>query len=176
MLIKKNTIKKQTEEPKLVYRATLDNLDIAAEAFEFSPKRNVEIPWDCLSDIRRKVVYGYIYEKKDFQTLAVQLNLNNAARVKSEFYYALTALSEYGTIRLFLEESFKELTEKQTKVLKAYYLDNLQLVEIAKSLGTTKQSVQQTIKRVISKYNIKWQVFVKKKGKQIIYNVPEIFK
>jgi predicted DNA-binding protein YlxM (UPF0122 family) len=176
MLLSKKITKESVQEPKLIYRPNLDNLEIASEIYEFSPKKNVEVPWDCLNETRRKVVYGYIYEKKDFQTLATDLNLNNAARVKAEFYYALTSLSEYGTMRLFLVEQGQELTESQRFVMNHYYCSNMSLKDIAHAQGTSKQSIQQVIKRVITKYGLKWQVFVRRKEGQLIFMVPEILK
>lgn len=137
---------------------------------------NTNIPWDCLTETRKLVIKKYLYESKDFYQIAKEMDLNNQARVKYEFYSALTRLSEFAVMRKFIMDNEKLLTQNQLDTLNAVYIDNISLTDIAKNWKVSKQAVQQSLTRVITKYNIKWSVFVSKQGNKIVYNVPELFK
>ena len=132
------------------------------------------IPWDCLSKVKRDVVYLYIYKNMDFKEIAKKLKLNNQARAKLEFYYAITKLSEYGTMRKFLSSNKQDLTQKQVNYLTDYYLNNLSMTDIANNYMVTRQAVQKTIKKTIKDNNVVWKIFVKKQGNKVVYNNQEL--
>jgi len=160
------------KQPILVYRPNLDNMEIEAEQPSDSPIK--EIPWDCLEESKRSLVYDYMYNKLDFDGLAKKYNLNNKARAKREFYYCLTRLSEFAKMRELLEEQAIELTEIQKAILNYYYYDNLTLQQIADIFDVSKQNIQQHLKKVIKTFDVKWTVFAKKSGKKVMYNIPEV--
>lgn len=135
-----------------------------------------DIPWDVLSVRKRKIVKQYLYEQKNFKHVADNNDLYNQAFAKYEFYAALTKLSEYANLRKFLKENSHVLTLRQHEILNMVYFQNKRIVQVAKDLQISKQSVQQTISRVTKKYNIKWHTFVKKQGNKMIYNTMEVLK
>lgn len=163
--------------PELVFEETLENHEIEVTEPESDPIiLNNNIPWDCLSDTKRQVVKKYIYEQKDFLTIAEELKLNNRARAKYEFYSALTRLSEFGAIRQCMADNQHILDEKHHSILYNLYYDNKTLADVAQDHNVSKQAVQQLIARLISKFNVKWKIFVYRKGKKLIYNVPKVLK
>lgn len=166
-----------TEEATLLYRDNIDN--ISYDNYEDKTSSfslvNGKIPWDILNEKRKSIIKYYLYKQNDFKFIADKLNLNNQAYVKYEFYAGLTKLSEYAKIREFLE-SKPNITKNQEKILKQIYLNKKSIVEVAKELKLSKQNIQQIVKRVINKYNIKWSKFVYKKNNKVIYNIPKIFK
>ena len=137
---------------------------------------NSNIPWDCLTDTRKLVIKKYLYENKDFAMIAKEMDLNNQARVKYEFYSALTRLSEFAVMRKFIKDNENNLTPKQLNTLNSIYSDNLSITDVAKKEKVSKQAIQQSLTRVVDKYNIKWSVFVTKNKNKIIYNVSGLFK
>lgn len=167
----------EPKEPIIVYQESLDN-HVVDEGGETTPALipNGKIPWDCLNETRKQVVQKYMYEQKDFLTIAKELSLNNGARVKYEFYAALTTLSEYAVIRKFIEDKKEDLTLNQLSILHSIYTNNKTMVECAATNKISKQSVHQTLTRVLKKYNIKWTVFVRKQGNKVIYNIPSVLK
>lgn len=168
----------KAQEPELVFRENLDN--IVQEDFDTTVSRvlgkNIKVPWDSISSVRKSVIKKYLYDQKDFLTIAKELKLTDQARVKYEFYAGLTTLSEYGTFRQFLEEKGDSLTHKQRCILIMVYKNQFKLKSVAYVEEITKQAVQQMIARIIKKYDLKWQVFVRKENNKVIYNVPEILK
>ena len=167
------------KEPDLILQDTLENHAeqyVTDNSVRPTALNNIEVPWDCLSDIRQSVVKKYLYESKDFLTIAKELDLNNQARVKYEFYSALTKLSEFAIMRSFIKDHGDELTHKQRCILIMIYQTNFNFAHIANIEEISKQAVQQILTRVIKRYNIKWTIFVKKQGGKIIYNVPGMFK
>jgi predicted DNA-binding protein YlxM (UPF0122 family) len=167
------------KEPDLLFQDNLENhvtYEVTVDSIRPALLNNTEVPWDCLTDARQQVVKKYLYEGKDFLTIAKELDLNNQARVKYEFYSALTRLSEFAVMRKFLDDRGDELTHKQRCVLIMIYKTNLNFTSIAHIEEITKQAVQQILTRVINKYNIKWTIFVKKQKGKIVYNVPGLFK
>lgn len=169
--------KTKSREPKLIYKDFLDNLQ--RESVEDTDLRTLNtknIPWDILDDTKKEVIKKYVSENKDFKTIANQLGLTNQARVKYIFYSSLTKLSEYAIVREFIEENKFLITPKQLRVLNLIYKENKTKTEVAKELGLTKQSIGQILNRVFNKYNVKWKVFVKKKGTRVVYNTEEIVK
>ncbi len=165
-------------EPELVYRQTIDNIEV--DNFSDTISRilgnNMKVPWDALNKTRKDVIKKYLYEQKNFLTIAHELGLTDQARARYEFYAGLTTLSEYGTFRTFIEEKGDSLTKLQKDVLLMVYKANLNTVQTAAVLETSKQAVQQVITRVIEKHGLKWTVFVKKEKNKLIYNVPELLK
>ena len=65
-----------------------------------------------------------------------------------------------------------KLTERQQLVMEQIYYENKSSTETAKSLGISKQAVQQMLKRIFTKFNVTWAVFARKKNGKIIYNIP----
>ena len=163
-------------EPQMVAKEHSDKLYAAPIENVDTNTFTTNIPWDALTDRRRKVIKMHLYERRDFKYIANKLNLNNQARAKYEYYAALTTVSEYAIMREFLEGKINKLTEKQQKVLSSVYYDNNNLCEVAANLGISKQAIQQMISRVVNKYEITWPRFVWKKGNRVIYNVPQILK
>jgi len=170
----------KTEEPNLVYEEVSDN-----RVYEDRPQEEVsafnykDIPWDCLSAKKQQLVRKYLYEGKDFLTIAKEMDLNNQARTKYEFYSALTKLSEYATIRSFIEEKEQILLAENPKylnILKEIYVNNLSMVELASKEGVSKQAISKTLTKIFKKYKINFVTFVKKVGTKVVYNVPELFK
>jgi len=171
----------KTKEPNLVYQENLEN-HTPTISYEYSRPTtllNKDIPWDCLTDLKQQIVRKYLYEGKDFLTIAKELDLNNQSRVKYEFYSALNKLSEVGVMRDFLKENEEVLRNEninQFEILQEIYINNLSTVDLAEKRGISKQAVGQTLTRVLSKYKITFITFVKKVGNKVVYNVPEVFK
>ena len=165
-----------SKEPNITYKENTENL---IPEIEDGPVRvailgNLEVPWDCISKRKQKVVRAYLYEQKDFKYIADTMSLNNQARAKYEFYSALNRLSEYAVVRQFLNANYKNLTEKQALIMHEIYFNNNTLTKTAKKLNITKQAVSQIVNRVVSSNELKWQVFVRKTGNRVIYNVPGV--
>ncbi len=154
-----------------LYKVSVDSSEPANIQFN-----GTDIPWDVLSKRKQEVVKKYLYEGRDFRYVGETLGLNNQARAKYEFYSAVTKLSEYGVVRVFIIEHYNELTVRQQQIFNMVYFDNMSFIQVAKQLQISKQSVQQTVSRVLKKYNITWKTYVKKRGNKVLYNVPEIFK
>ena len=163
-------------EPQMVSKEHSDNLHATPIDNADLNTFTTNIPWDALSDRRKKVIKMHFYERRDFKYIAHKLSLNNQARAKYEYYAALTTISEYATVREFLETNLKHLTVKQQQIMYSVYHDNNSLCNVAANVGVSKQAVQQMISRVIHKYEIKWPKFVWKKGNKVVYNVPKILK
>lgn len=170
--------RRDTKSVELIFQETLENHEPEpyTETLEAALPIVGEIPWDCVSDKRQQVVKKYLYEGKDFLTIAKELDLNNQARVKYEFYSTLTKFSEYAVMRKFLEENENELTHKQIQILTMIYKTNLSIQQVASVEGKTKQAIQQLLTRLIKKYNIQWETFVRKRKNKVIYSVPEVMK
>lgn len=169
----------KAQEPELVFRDNLDN--IVQEPHDNNIVERIlgndfKIPWDAISNTRKQIIKKYLYEQKDFLTIAKELKLTDQSRARYEFYAGLTILSEYGTVRKFLEEKGDLLTHKQRCTLIMVYQNNFKLKQVAYVEEISKQSVQQIISRVLKKYNIRWHIFVKKHKNKVIYNVPELLK
>lgn len=165
-------------EPNLILKDNMENLTDKPQNDNFIPfDSSLEVPWDILDDKKKSVVKSYLFNNKDFETIAKELGFYNQSAVKYVFYSALTKMSEYGTMRKFLDsDRSNELTDKQYRILLKVYRSGKKMWEIAKEEKSTKQAIQQSIKRVIQKFSIKWQVFAIKKGNKVIYNVPQLFK
>lgn len=166
----------KTTGPQITSKSNYDKNEIKQVDMENNTKFSINIPWDSLSSRRREVIKLHLYQRHDFKYIADKLKLNNQARAKYEYYAALTTISEYATMREFLNNNSKKLTGKQKKVLELVYMDNRKLQDVADDIGVTKQAIQQMIARVIQKYNIKWPKFVKKQGTRVIYNIPSLLR
>lgn len=166
-----------SKEVNLLYKDTIENFppDFSIDNETTYNPLYGDIPWDILNKKRKLIVKLYIYKQNDFKYIADKLNLNNQAYVKYEFYAGLTKLSEYAKLRKFINSKPK-LTPKQEKILKRIYLDNKTITKVSKELNLSKQNIQQIVKRVIEKYNIKWSKFVYKTDNKVIYNIPKILK
>ena len=165
-------------EMQFVYQENLEsyNQEEVMSSGERPKETNLELPWDILTPAKARVIKKYLYEQKDFLLVAKELDLNNQAEAKYSFYAALTKLSEYGTMRKFLEENMDKLTEKQQLIMDEVYFKNKSLTEIAEQSNISVPAVTGMINRVVEKYNIKWPVFVRKENQKVVYNVPEILK
>jgi DNA-directed RNA polymerase specialized sigma24 family protein len=165
-------------EPALSYRDSIANLEPEMAILEPANLlvNGEDIPWDCISSKKAEIIRKYLYEQFNYRHIADLLNLNNQARVKYEFYSAVTKLSEYAAVRKFLATNESKLTERQREIFNLVYRRNLTFVKTAELLGISKQSTQQAVSRVIKRYNVKWKVYVKKRGNKVIYSVPEVFK
>ncbi len=166
-------------EPILDYRENLENL---AEEVDMPTvdvpmfTATAKVPWDAISQKRQQTVKKYLYEQKDFLTVAKELGYHDQSRARYEFYAALTTLAEYSVMRKFIEERGSELNGYTRSLLVAVYIDNLSITEVASRRVITKQAVQQSIARVIEKYKITWPIFVRKEGNKVIYNRSEVLK
>ena len=169
----------KVQEPWLNYKSNIENYEIE-DSNDVEATTNLltsmEVPWDCLTPRKAETIRKYLFEQRDFNYVADFLDLNNGARVKYEFYSALTKLSEFAAMRLFLKNHNYELSQKQYKLLKLIYIDNLSLTKVSKKLNISKPAVGQSLARVIKKYKISWQVFVHKHDGKVIYNVPMVLK
>lgn len=171
-----------SKEPELISQENLELIPVIQnndDVIKNSLINIKEIPWDCLTETRQSVIKKYLYENKDFFLIAKELDLNNQARVKYEFYSALTRLSEFAVIRKFIKDNKNTLYEENKStynILDSLYNKNMTMTEIGKLNNISKQAVQQRLTRFLNTYNIKWTIFVKKQGNKIIYNVPGLFK
>lgn len=166
-----------SKEPSISYRPMTENL-APEESYE-EPEifnNNLEIPWDILSEHKRDIIKKYVYEQRDFISVAKALGILNQARAKYFLYASLTRLSEYAIMRQFISENKELLTDTQYNVLYNVYFANKKLVEVATDCQVTKQAVSKLIKQVIEKHKIKWYTFVRKEGNKVVYNVPAILK
>lgn len=167
----------KTDEPEMLYKESLDN--VIMEPTETADKlvgilgRGFTAPWDCLTHRRQAVIKKYVYENKDFLTVAKELGLYDQAKAKYEFYAALTRLSEYAVMRKWIKEN---PNATGIEVLNKIYNENRTMVQVAEDMKVSKQAVQQTVSRVIKTNSISWAVFVKKQGNKVVYNVPEVLR
>jgi len=165
-------------EPYIIYKEKTENLEAVITPLEPSILfvKDTDIPWDILSEKKKQIVKKYLYEERDFRYIAESLDMNNQARVKYEFYSALTKLTEYGIMRKFIKENIEKITDRQKLILEMIYFNNMSQVETARWLGISKQSIQQTINRVVKKHKIKWKKFVRKEKNKPMYNTLEVLK
>ena len=77
-------------------------------------------------------------------------------------------------MRDFMDNNSDKLSNKQMMILGEIYANNKSETAVAEEFGISKQAVSQTVKRVINKYKLKWQVFVKKSGNKVKYNLSEV--
>ena len=166
--------------PKLYYSPNTNELKAEIENYDESiPKALLQInniPWEILTEKQTNIIKSYIYDQRDFLTVANKFNLTNQAEAKYVFYSALNKLSEYGILRQFIDNNEDKLTKVQLEVLKFIYFDNNSFTETAAFFGLTKQGVSNIITRVIEKFNIKFTKFVSKKEGKVIYNILEFLK
>lgn len=170
--------KDKKPEPQINYKNAIPDVRVEVPILEPANflAKETDIPWDVLPPKKIEIIKKYVFEYRDYRYIAELLDLNNQARVKYEFYAALNKLSEYAAMRKFYTEFKKELTPRQQSIIELVYYKNMTFVQAAATLKISKQSVQQTVARIIKKYKIKWKTYVKKKGKKILYQVPELFK
>jgi predicted DNA-binding protein YlxM (UPF0122 family) len=169
----------KSEEPQLEYRDNLENIAPEPDNTVIMGTllgKDLKVAWDVLKPRRKRTLEAYLYEQKDFLTIAIELGYHDQARAKYELYAALTTLAEYSTMRHFIQNNQTKLTPYQFIVLNNIYNLNKSLTIAAKELKVSKQAIQQTVKRVIEKNRIKWTIFVKKQNNKVIYNVPEVLK
>ena len=170
----------KSEEPNIQYRDNLENIapepDSPLAPIDKMLGKGLKVAWDALNAKRKRTVEAYIYEQKDLLTIAIELGYHDQARAKYELYAALTTLSEYSSIRHFIQYNQDKLTPYQFVVLNEIYNLNKSLTTVAKELKVSKQAIQQTVKRVTEKTNIEWTVLVKKQHNKVIYYAPEVLK
>lgn len=170
--------REKSGEPTIYYSDKTEQLTITRDSLEPANFKmdGSSIPWDVLPKRKQEVIKKYLFEGRDFRYVADSLGLNNQARSKYEFYAAITKLSEYAVVRDFLDKTEEKLTARQQQIFKLVYRDNLSFVDTATKLKVTKQSIQQSVSRVLTKYRVTWKTYVRKKGNKVLYNVPQIFK
>lgn len=165
-------------EPEIRYEKHLENIlitDVPIESSQLLVDSN-SIPWDILSKEKRKIIEKYLYDQRDFRHIATTEGLYNQSLAKYKFYTALNKISEYAIFRKFLTENNHLLTIRQKQILKMVYFENKKKTQVAKELGISKQSVQQTIAHVAKKYNIKYKKFLFRQEGKRYYNTPEVLK
>lgn len=166
----------KTEEPEMVYKESLDNIVQEADQEDRLTGilgKGLATPWDCLTKRREQVIKKYVYENKDFLTVAKELGLYDQAKAKYEFYAALTRLSEYAVMRKWIKDNPET---NGIDILNKIYNENRTMVEVAEQMKVSKQAVQQTVSRIVKANNISWAVFVRKQGNKVVYNVPEVLR
>ena len=169
----------KVNEPHLLYKDNFDNSTQEPERIinlETLIGKGRKIPWDCLPEKRKLTVEKYLYQQKDFLTIAKELGYTDQKNAQYAFWAALTTLSEYAAMRKFFEDNKGKIDGHTEMLIYDLYLNNMSITDIAKIRGVSKQSLQQKISRLIKKYDIKWQVFVKKSGNKLIYNTAEAIK
>ena len=82
----------------------------------------------------------------------------------------MTTLSEYAVMRRWIKDN---PNANGVDVLHQIYNENKTMTQVAENLQISKQAVQQTVARVIKANKLTWNVFVKKQGNKVVYNVPE---
>ncbi len=167
----------KSKEPQLEYRDNLENIEVIPErivSVENLIGKGLKIPWDVLTTKRKETVQKYLYQQKDFLTIAKELGYHDQSRARYEYYAALTTLSEYATMRRFLEEKGAELPKHIKDTLEAVYKDNLDITEVAQQRSVSKQAIQQRVARTIKRYKITWNTFVRKEGNKVIFNKSEV--
>ena len=177
--------RQKQKQPSLAYKETVENFDVGHKSIEQDkiPLNNKDIPWDAISDKRKKVIEKYLYERKDFLTLANELGLNNQAYAKYEFYAALTKLSEVAVMRKWFNENATEDWQYKSNseayrlgIIYDVYFKNMTFTAAAQERNVTKQAIQQIVSRIQKINNIKWNKYVRKEGSKVIYNTSELFK
>lgn len=166
----------KTDEPEMIYKESLDNVVINTRSDDKMTNllgKGLQTPWDCLTERRAEVVRKYVMENKDFLTVAKELGLYDQSKAKYEFYAALTKLSEYAVMRKWIKDN---PDTAGVEVLGKIYNENKTMTQVAKELDVTKQAVQQTVSRIIKSNKISWNVFVRKQGNKVVYNVPEVLR
>lgn len=166
----------KTEEPEMIYKENLDNIIMENEnsdKFQTIFGKGFTPPWDCLTPRRALVVKKYLYENKDFLNVAKELGLYDQSKAKYEFYAALTKLSEYAVMRQWIKEN---PDINGIDILNKMYNENKTMNQIGADLGISKQAVQQTVSRLIKANKLTWNIFVRKQGNKVVYNVPEALK
>lgn len=167
----------KSKQPELVYKKNTDNFDfVEIDNYREGFNKDLEIPWGAVSEVRRDTIWKYLYEQKDFLTIANELGFHDQSRAKYEFYAGLTKMSEYASMQTFWNKYRDKLTEKQQRFIRDVYFGDMSLTEVAKHQGISKSAVSQVINGVINKHNIKWHVYVKKEKGKTIYNIPELMK
>lgn len=179
------------KEVALSYKDNMENLsDTQQENSYFIPQlfQGEDIPWDCVSPRRQRVVKKYLYERKTFVAIAKEENLSNQSRVKYEYYAALTKLSEFAIVRRFLKDADTDtVTPEQLVVLYKVYEENKTLTQAAQEIGITKQAAWQRVNTALKAHNLnnKFHKFVVKHqkrgpdGKRVyktVYNIPEVLR
>lgn len=168
-------------EVDIVYKENLENISPQTETTQVSLPmlQGYDIPWDSVSPRKQRVVRKYLYERKDFLTIAREENLNNQARTKYEYYSALTKMSEYAVMRKFLDSGPK-ITASQLTLLEEVYHNNKSLAQAAKDMNISRQAAHNRLTRVLKNYKLNWHKFVRKEKQgdktKIIYNIPEVLR
>jgi len=166
----------KTDEPEMIYKEHLDNVILENNQEDKLVSligKGLQTPWDCLTPRREQVVKKYVLENKDFLTVSKELGLYDQSKAKYEFYAALTKLSEYAVMRKWIRDNSDV---NGIDVLHKIYNENKTMTQVAKELDVTKQAVQQTVSRTVKAHGISWNVFVKKQGNKVVYNVPEVLR
>lgn len=166
---------------QIIFKESVDNAQVEEGAILTNSGRNINIdrnniPWDVLPKKKRNILKKYLFEYKNFSTIAKECKYLNRATSKQEFYYAMNKLSEFAVMREFINNNKNKLTKKQKSILIDIYINNKTRAEVAKKLDVSKQAVQQQISRVVQEHGISWDIFVKRVKGKLKYFVPEVFK
>lgn len=171
--------RERIEEPYLEFRNDINNLMNNVQLFDNSVNNSInfgKIPWDCISEKRQFTIKKYLYEQKDFYTIAKELNYSDQATAKSEMYSALNVLAKTAIIRKFIEDKGFTLNEDTRKLLIEVYVNNKTITQVATELNISQPALSKLIKATLKEYKIKWPVFIRKKKNKVTYNTNNMLK
>ncbi len=174
-------LRDKSEEPQLVYKESIDNLEpenLGDGAVDNIFGKGFKVPWDVLTKRRADTVKKYLYEHKDFLMIAKELGYYDQAKARYEFYAALTKLSKYAVMRKFMEDNTdtEAIERRDFSILNDIFFINKTMTEAAYNWGMSKQAIHQMIQKYKRRHKLKWQIFVKKSGNKVQFNVPEMLK
>lgn len=165
------------EKIDLVYKETVHNIaqEPQNREFNYGELNFKELPWDCVPELNKKVYDKLVLQRKGLQQVTDECGINNKSYTKKIYAQTLNKLAEYSIMREFLSKKPK-LTSKQLEILEKVYLQNKSLTKVSKEFNVSRQSVQEVVKRVKTKYNINIPKFYREiKGKPV-YNIPEFLR
>lgn len=164
--------------PNLIFQDNLENYPSELQMGDTVNSKNFDISlcWEVIPENKAAIIKKYLYQQKDFEIVAKELNISNKALAKYEYYSTLNKLAEFSVMRKFIKDNQSDLTENQQLVLNMVYYGNKNLTQTAKELNITTESVRRTILRVVEANKLSWPIFVRKEQGKLIYNIPEILK
>lgn len=165
-------------QPNLIFQENLENYPTDLQMQNTVKEKNLDISlcWEAIPEKKADIIKKYLYQQKDFEIVAKELNISNKALAKYEYYATLNKLAEFSVMRDFLKENQDKLTENQQLILNMVYYGNKTLTQAGKELNISTESVRRTVLRVVEANNLKWPIFVRKEQGKLIYNIPEILK
>ena len=165
-------------EPKLTY--SIINDKVMTEAVSLEPANFVvdasDIPWDVLTSDKAELIRKYFFEGLNYAHVASLTNLSNKSFAKYKMYWAINKLTKFAVIRKFIKNNSNKFTSRQLEVFDLVYIKNYTMKRTAEHLGISRQAVQNIINTTLKNNNVKWPVFIKRKGNKIIYNIPKVLR